>query len=88
MLTESTRPAVSLGVSAAWMDGGQDVAVKSRAPLSTVTPWIVSIRILRVQMKLESVCVLRCSAGADVSIAAGCSGRVFFVFVLCVPDAC
>lgn len=68
------------------MDGGQ--AVKSRAHLSTVTPWIVSIRILRVQMKLESVCVLRCSAGADVSIAAGCSGRVFFVFVLCLPDAC
>lgn len=30
VLTESTRPAVSLGVSAAWMDGGHDVAVKSR----------------------------------------------------------
>lgn len=56
-LTQSTRPAVSLGVSAAWMDRGHDIAVKSRAPLSTVTPWIVGVCILHVQMKLEKVFV-------------------------------
>lgn len=93
VLTESTRPAVSLGVTAAWMDGGHDVAVKNRAPLSTVTPWIASIRILRVQMKLEKVfvCFVVVQVQMWASLLAAVDGFslcLFFVFVLCVPSWC
>lgn len=90
LLTESTRPAVSLGVTAAWMDGGHDVAVKNRAPLSTVTPWIASIRILRVQMKLEKVfvCFVVVQVQMWASLLAAVDGFSLCLFFVCLPDAC
>lgn len=90
VLIESTRPAVSLGVTAAWMDGGHDVAVKSRAPLSTVTPWIASIRILRVQMKLEKVfvCFVVVQVQMWASLLAAVDGFSLCLFFVCLPDAC